>query len=153
MSEPTDKKEKPAHLYKPGQSGNPGGRPRGLMEHVRRQTKDGREIIAILLDILRNKKSAPEHRIQAARELLNRGFGRVPESEHNEVPTITLVMKPGQDFSRMPRYRVPPIPSIGDESGQIWSAAIPRAPGWTAPRTFVAMQMLDEGNWSQLGCC
>lgn len=51
------------------------------MEHVRRQTKDGHEIIAILLEILRNKKSAPEHRIQAPRELLNRGFGRVPDGE------------------------------------------------------------------------
>lgn len=89
----------PAHTrFKPGQSGNPGGRPKGLMEHVRRQTKDGHEIIAILQEILRNKKNAPEHRIQAARELLNRGFGRVPDGEGAEAPIVRLVLKPGQDY-------------------------------------------------------
>lgn len=29
MSEPTDEDQRPAHLYKPGQSGNPNGRPKG----------------------------------------------------------------------------------------------------------------------------
>lgn len=29
MSEPTDEKQKPAHLFKPGESGNPNGRPKG----------------------------------------------------------------------------------------------------------------------------
>lgn len=29
MSDHTDDQEKPAHLYKPGQSGNPAGRPKG----------------------------------------------------------------------------------------------------------------------------
>lgn len=28
-SEPTDTEQRPAHLYKPGQSGNPAGRPKG----------------------------------------------------------------------------------------------------------------------------
>lgn len=29
MSEPTDAEQRPAHLFKPGQSGNPKGRPKG----------------------------------------------------------------------------------------------------------------------------
>lgn len=29
MSEPTGEEQRPAHLYKPGQSGNPNGRPKG----------------------------------------------------------------------------------------------------------------------------
>lgn len=29
MSDPTDEEQRPAHLFKPGQSGNPKGRPKG----------------------------------------------------------------------------------------------------------------------------
>lgn len=44
MSEPTDEQEKPAHLYKPGQSGNPAGRPKGARNRL------GEAFVAALAD-------------------------------------------------------------------------------------------------------
>lgn len=51
------------------------------------------------MTLLRGKKKTLiahpriDYRIQAAKELLNRGWGRVPESEGAEVRTIALVLK------------------------------------------------------------
>jgi hypothetical protein len=73
------------------------------MPFVRKQTKDGKEIIAVLMQVLRGEpfgrqKPTIDHRIQAARELLQRGWGRVPESEDGEARTFTLVVKKGDDY-------------------------------------------------------
>ena len=43
------------HLFQPGQSGNPGGRPRGLASKVREITKDGADPILFLMDVLEGK--------------------------------------------------------------------------------------------------
>lgn len=63
-------------LFKPGVSGNPGGRPRGLAELVRQETKDGAELVAFMLRVLRGRKQPLRYRLEAAAWLADRGFGK-----------------------------------------------------------------------------
>jgi len=63
----------------PGQSGNPGGRPKGLAALVRQETKDGEELVRFMLGVMRGRKKAPMRlRMEAVAWLADRGFGRVP---------------------------------------------------------------------------
>ena len=59
-----------------GVSGNPGGRPKGLAELVRQETKDGAELVAFMLRILRARKQPLRYRLEAAAWLADRGFGK-----------------------------------------------------------------------------
>ena len=65
-----------ATRWKPGQSGNPGGRPREVSELrklAREYTKDAIETLAqIMVDV----KASEASRIAAANSLLDRGYGR-----------------------------------------------------------------------------
>lgn len=63
-------------LFKPGQTGNPGGRPRGLADLVRRETRDGAELVAFMLRVLRGRKQPLRYRLEAAAWLADRGFGK-----------------------------------------------------------------------------
>lgn len=68
----------------PGVSGNPSGRPkglRGLAEEIRRSTADGLELVATFLSIVRDPNQPAALRCAAARELLDRAFGRAPSSD------------------------------------------------------------------------
>lgn len=66
----------PGRPFLPGASGNPGGRPRGLMELVRRETKDGAELVRFMLRVLRGQKQPMRYRLEAAAWLADRGFGK-----------------------------------------------------------------------------
>ena len=57
--------------FKPGQSGNPGGRPKGLGTKAR---EHGDKCIEVLADAL--DSADVKTRIAAARELLDRGYGK-----------------------------------------------------------------------------
>lgn len=62
--------------YAPGQSGNPGGRPR-VVGHVRDLAqKHAEDAIATLATIMRQDDAPPSARIAAATALLDRGYGR-----------------------------------------------------------------------------
>lgn len=63
-------------LFKPGNSANPGGRPKGLAELVRRETKDGAELVRFMLRVLRGQKQPLRYRLEAAAWLADRGFGK-----------------------------------------------------------------------------
>ncbi len=75
--------------WKPGQSGNPAGRPKGcvgLAGYVREHTHDGKKLVNLLVRIaecetesLDKHKVTLDHRLEAIRILLNRGFGRPVE--------------------------------------------------------------------------
>lgn len=82
--------------WKRGESGNPGGRPKGLAQMVRSKTKNGKELVEFMLNVMRGMilntrtftdKEGNEHsveegplirdRIAAVEWLADRGFGKV----------------------------------------------------------------------------
>ncbi len=68
------------HRFKPGQSGNPGGRPREVPEIKALAREHGPEAIARLAELLKSKDGKVA--VAAARELLDRGYGRAPQEVH-----------------------------------------------------------------------
>ena len=65
-----------AGKWKPGQSGNPGGRAPGLEKLVRAKTHDGLDTVSFFVGVANNRKMKMEHRIEAHKWLADRGFGR-----------------------------------------------------------------------------
>jgi len=70
--------------FMPGQSGNPGGRPRNLARLIRTGLSDGDEIVAFYLDVLRGNQKALgcwvrlRDRLAAGQWLSEHGWGRAP---------------------------------------------------------------------------
>ena len=66
--------------FKPGQSGNPNGRPKVTLPDGRSLSEVAKEHTAVaveaLVSIVRNKRVAASARVQAATALLDRGWGR-----------------------------------------------------------------------------
>ena len=59
-----------------GVSGNPGGRPKGLAKRIRAETRDGEELVEVMLGVLRDKTASRRDTMQAATWLADRGFGK-----------------------------------------------------------------------------
>ena len=78
-------------VIRPGQSGNPGGRPKGLIEVVTLARAQTRAAIRPLADIIQDGQSEAAH-IAAANALLDRGWGKPREP-------IELLDDPGADPS------------------------------------------------------
>ena len=57
--------------FKPGQSGNPGGRPKGIAAKAREHADKALDVLVGALD-----EEDAKVRITAARELLDRGYGK-----------------------------------------------------------------------------
>ena len=72
--------------FRAGQSGNPGGRPRGFAAQVRAETRDGQEIVDVMLKVLRDGGGRIADRIEAAKWLGDRGWGRPAQSVEPLVP-------------------------------------------------------------------
>ena len=66
--------------FAPGTSGNPSGRPKetGEVRELARQHTD--KAIATLADIMEDAKQPPAARVAAASALLDRGYGKAPQS-------------------------------------------------------------------------
>jgi hypothetical protein len=66
--------------FKPGQSGNPGGKTMGLAKLIKKQTKDGKEIVAFMLGVMRGEGRPPwKQRVDAAMWLGDHVFGKAPQ--------------------------------------------------------------------------
>jgi len=66
--------------WKIGQSGNPGGRPKGfagMRDLARQKTEKAIETLEIIMN---GKNTPPNARINAIKELLNRAWGHVPQA-------------------------------------------------------------------------
>ncbi len=67
--------------FKPGQSGNPGGRP-AIMKEVRQACQDmSLDGCKVLNEIMHDKEQPGSVRVAAVREVYDRAFGR-PEQQH-----------------------------------------------------------------------
>jgi hypothetical protein len=77
--------------FKPGQSGNPGGRPKVVAEVRDLARQYGRGALSTLADIMLNKKCPPAARVAAANVFLDRGYGK--PAQHVEAH-VSLLDRP-----------------------------------------------------------
>jgi Family of unknown function (DUF5681) len=71
-----------------GESGNPGGRPRGFVTEIRRQTKNGFELVSFALRVLRNEEAEMRDRAWACTYLTDRGFGKPAQALELDGPAM-----------------------------------------------------------------
>ncbi len=69
----------PGRKFKPGQSGNSGGRPKAIIEVAHAAREHTREAIDTLVRIMTDEKATPSARVSAAAALLDRGWGKAPQ--------------------------------------------------------------------------
>jgi len=72
-----------AYRFKPGQSGNPSGRPRGsrdFAELIAEETRGGAELVEYALKVLRSPKSKAAGKQWAVKYLTERMLGRTPQA-------------------------------------------------------------------------
>src|SRR5688500_7348115 len=105
----------PSSEWKPGQSGNPGGRPKVSAE-IRGLARDhGAQAIERLVALMRSKNESVA--VRAAEALLDRGYGRpmqgielseqVAHPKHTAIQ-VTFVTPPKRDDD----YSIPQCPSL-----------------------------------------
>jgi len=78
-----DKITRHAGMFKPGQSGNPSGRPKSdktIRDLAKIHTEDALKTLA---EIVNNPKASDTARVQACNVLLDRGWGKAPQYTEN----------------------------------------------------------------------
>jgi hypothetical protein len=65
--------------FKPGQSGNPGGRPKGLHRPTELARERTEEAVETLVAIMREEEASSTARTAAAGHLLDRGWGKAAQ--------------------------------------------------------------------------
>ena len=68
------------HKFQPGQSGNPGGRPKKVLEIADKALDMADEMLEELKTIAKDKEAPPAVRLQAIKEINDRGLGRPMQS-------------------------------------------------------------------------
>jgi hypothetical protein len=62
--------------FLPGNNANPNGRPKGIAALVQAETRDGAELVAFFLAVLRSPRYKIDARMAAGHWLADRGFGK-----------------------------------------------------------------------------
>ena len=75
--------ERRAVGFLPGQSGNPGGRPKALREVMELARAKTEAAVETLAGIMSDEKAPPAARVSAATALLDRGWGRPVQGLHH----------------------------------------------------------------------
>ena len=92
--------------FMPGRSGNPGGRPKGLARRVRELVgDDGELILQFMVGVLGDESARMIDRLEAAKWLADRGFGKAVQAVEIEVPVQSwesvLARLPTEDLATM----------------------------------------------------
>jgi len=82
-------KPNPGRKFAPGQSGNPKGKAKAIIEVAAAARERTLEAIETLTTIMRDKKATASARVTAANVLLERGWGKAPQS-------ISIKRNPGE---------------------------------------------------------
>jgi hypothetical protein len=73
-----------------GQSGNPGGRPKGAYDLQERARRHVNLALEALIEVASNKEAPPAARVSAASVLLDRGFGKPLQTTHSTITKVDL---------------------------------------------------------------
>lgn len=108
MTEPIIKKPR-GRPFQKGQSGNPGGRHKGIAEVMMLARQCSEQCIAGLLKIANNEKAPAQARVAAYNSLLDRGLGK---------PTQGITIGPKtESFEEMSDAELRAIAATGDNNG------------------------------------
>lgn len=79
----------PEHTrFKPGQSGNPGGRPKGIADVQALAREFTSDAVDTLVKVMKNTKAPAAARVAAAAHVLDRGFGKPTQTVNATVERI-----------------------------------------------------------------
>jgi hypothetical protein len=106
----TPKRRPPASAWRPGQSGNPRGRPKAPFDIAAMCREHAPEAVATLVAALRD----PRHKVAAAEALLNRGFGKPVQPLHSETQSTVLHLIAAQHVSRELIAELKPPPTLAE---------------------------------------
>ncbi len=121
----------PEHTkWKPGQSGNPNGRPKKLpdldklMAEVLGPNKNGRDGMEVIIEAM--LKKAAKGDVKAAELLLNRGYGKAKQFiSMNHEGGVNIVFEQATAQPQHEEYQDQVHGSIQEESGSIRSEDLP----------------------------
>jgi hypothetical protein len=87
-------KSNPGRQFKPGQSGNPGGRPKMIVRVAEAARQHTWEAIETLVEVMRDKAATASARVMAACAVLDRAWGKPAQSldvnvRSDDVRTLT----------------------------------------------------------------
>ena len=103
--------------FRPGRSGNPGGRPQGLARATRELVgEDGRALAQLWWDIARDETRRDRDRLEASRLLADRGWGKAPtyaaieEADRSTLPAWSRRRRTSgkESFGSLRGNRIPP---------------------------------------------